>query len=161
MHELSISKVINAPKSRVWEELKDFGSIYKVHPMIETSPVTNGIPSGNGSERTCVMYNGGEIKEKVFDYHEGEKYSVEVIDPGPFPIETSLVTISVTEISANQTQVSFDMKFLPKYGAIGNAMAKLVMKKQFSSILMGVIDGLQTHIQTGQLVGKKGKLVAA
>lgn len=161
MHELSISKVIDAPKSRVWEELNDFGSIYKVHPMIETSPITNGISSGDGAQRTCVMYNGGEIKERVFDHFEGQKYSVEVIDPGPFPIEKSFVTISVTEISLNQTRVGFDMRFQPKYGAIGNAMAKLVMKKQFTSILTGVIDGLETHIKTGQIVGKKGKLEAA
>lgn len=161
MHHVVVKKEIQASKDRVWNEIKSFGNIYKIHPMIETSPITNGIESGDGAERTCVMYNGGEIKERVFDYVEGEKYSVEILDPGPFPLETSLVVISVSESSKGKTVLSFDLKFKPKYGAIGTIMAKMVMKNQFANILEDVINGLETHINTGQLIGKKGALIAA
>lgn len=161
MHNLIVKKVVNASAERVWSEIKDFGSIYKVHPLIEKSPITNGIHSGNGAERTCIMYSGGEIKEKVFDYVEGEKYSVEVIDSGPFPIEKSLVEISVTEAEKGTSILSFNMNFQPKFGVIGTLMAKTVMKKQFEKILTDVITGLETHIKTGKLIGKKGVLIAA
>lgn len=161
MHNLIVKKIIDAPKKRVWEEIKDFGSIYKIHPMIEKSPITNGIESGNGAERTCVMYNGGEIKERVFDYKEGDRYSVEVIDPGPFPIAKSTVVISVSDARNGKSILAFDMHFKPKFGLLGTIMAKLIMKNQFTSILDSVINGMETHIKTGKLVGKKGQLIAA
>ncbi|RNC83287.1 MAG: SRPBCC family protein [Balneola sp.] len=161
MHELTVSKTIDAPKTQVWDIIKDFGSIYKIHPLIESSPITNGTPYGDGAERTCVMYNGGEIRERVFDYIEGEKYTVEVYDPGPFPIEKSLVTISVSEAKDQKSTLIFDMKFKPKFGVVGKVMASVVMKKQFENILTQVADGLNTHLKTGKLIGKKGVLVAA
>lgn len=161
MHELIVSRTYDAPKSRVWDFIKDFGSIHKIHPLIESSPITNGTPYGNGAERTCVMYNGGEIKERVYDYQEGEKYSVEVYDAGPFPIKKSLVTISVNEGKAQKTTLTFHMRFEPKFGVVGKVMASLVMKRQFESILSGVLEGLDTHLKTGQLIGEKGVLVAA
>ncbi|GAB5410264.1 MAG: hypothetical protein BalsKO_26290 [Balneolaceae bacterium] len=161
MHNLIVKKTINASVEQVWSEIKDFGGIHKVHPLIEKSPVTNGIEFGNGAERTCIMYSGGEIKERVFDYVEGEKYSVEVIDPGPFPIEKSFVEISIADAGKGNSSLSFNMKFQPKFGVIGTLMAKTVMKKQFEKILGDVITGLETHIKTGKLIGKKGVLIAA
>jgi hypothetical protein len=48
------------------------------------------------------------------------------------------------------------MDFQPKYGPLGWLMAQMIMKKQFANTLNRVLEGLDTHLQTGKIIGKNG-----
>lgn len=160
MHTVHVIKTIDVPFERAWAALDDFGGIANFHPRVESSPITNGIASGQGATRACHFYNGDSITETITDYRPEHGYTVELVDMGPFPLKHAVANLDAEPVGANKTKVSFKMQFVPKFGPVGWVMAKLMMKPQFEKILGQVIDGLGQHVRTGHVVGEKGVLVA-
>ncbi|MCU4719645.1 hypothetical protein [Halapricum hydrolyticum] len=59
-------------------------------------------------------------------------------------------------IDENSTEVTFTMSFVPKYGPVGWLMAELMMKSQFRDTEEDILAGLDTHLQTGEVVDQDG-----
>lgn len=156
MHTVTVNKTIDVPAQDVWEALDDFGGIYRFHPLIETSPIVNDVPRGEGAKRECTFYSGGSIKERITDYEPGRSYTVDIYDNGPFPLKQSVSTITIEHAGSGRTDVDWKLDFEPKYGPAGDLMAYTVMKRQFRSILDSLIDSLEEYLRTGKLVGGKG-----
>ena len=161
MYTINVTRVIDVPIADAWDAIADFGGIYKFHPLVESSPVTNGVHSGNGAERTCHFKGGNAVNERVRDYEEGVGYNVDITDAGSFPLKKASARLEVQPADGDRTEMSFTMHFTPKFGPLGWLMGKTVMKAQFGSILTTVIEGLETHHKTGMVVGPKGQLLAA
>ena len=53
------------------------------------------------------------------------------------------------------------MNFRPKFGPLGWFMGKTVMAGQFRKVLGSVLEGLETHLQTGEIVSRKPRPTAA
>ena len=47
---LRIEADLRVPGRDVWHVLNDFGGHYRFNPLIELSPITNGIESGLGTD---------------------------------------------------------------------------------------------------------------
>lgn len=156
MHHVSVSHKINAPAPKVWDALDKFSEVYMYHPFVKHSESLNRQDSGLGAERSCHFEDGNKIKERIITYEKGENYQVEIYDPGKFPLKKAIALLEVKAEGNQKSKVSFKMSFQPKYGPAGWLMAKLMMKKQFASILKKVLQGLDTHLQTGGIVGKNG-----
>ncbi len=161
MHTVATTRLVRAPRDKVWEALDDFGNVANFHPLVEASAITNGISSGEGAERECHFYNGGSIAERVIEYVPNEYYKVAIIDTGPFPVKSSVAQLKVQMHDDRSTLVSLEMKFEPKFGPIGWVMAKLLMKPQFKGLFNKLLKGLDDHLETGQIVGKDGVLQPA
>ena len=156
MHQVSVNHKINAPTPKVWNVLDKFSEVYMYHPFVKHSESLNQLTSGLGAERTCHFEDGNKIKERIIAYEKGNSYHVEIYDPGNFPLRKAIALIEVRPEGQQQSTVTFNMSFQPKYGPAGWLMAKLIMKKQFESILKHVLKGLDTHLQTGGVVGRNG-----
>ncbi len=161
MHHVHVDRVIDRPADAVWAILDDFGSVSRYHPLVETSPITNGIGSGLGAERVCHFDNGDSIREKITAYEPDRGYEVEIVDPGKFPLKRAVARLSVEPLDETRSRVGFDMSFKPKFGPLGWLMGKAVMVGQFSKILGRVLEGLETHLQTGEVVSRKPRPTAA
>jgi hypothetical protein len=156
MFQVEVNHKINAPAEKVWQTIDKFGQVYTYHPLVKHSKSINDLPTGQGAERTCHFEDGNIIKERIINYEDNKKYQVEIYDPGKFPLQKAIGTLEVRSDDKARSNVTFIMDFQPKFGPIGWLMAHMVMKKQFSKILSKVLQGLDTHIQTGQIVGKSG-----
>ena len=128
---------------------------------VETSPIANGIASGLGAERVCHFDNGDRIRERVTAHEAGKEYTVEIVDPGQFPLKSAVARISLSPVGGDRSRVRFEMSFEPKYGPVGWLMAATVMQSQFKRILAGVLEGLETHALTGEIVSRERTLAAA
>jgi hypothetical protein len=159
MHNVHVNHKINSNPKKIWEVLDKFGGISAYHPLVKTSPIANGVESGLGAERVCHFEDGNSIKERIVEYDAGKSYKVSIIDAGAFPLNEAIATLSVKPISNNESNVSFDMNFKPKFGPMGWLMAKLMMEGQFKKTLSSVLQGLEDHIRTGKVVGKNGVLL--
>lgn len=146
MHRASVSKNMQVTPEQAWDALNDFGGIHKYHPLVNTSPIINGKSSGLGAERVCNFHDGNAIKERIVDYTENQGYSVDIIDPGKFPLKSAVAHITITPASDHTTDINFAMEFQPKFGPIGWAMGKLIMEKQFEKILGNVVDNMEAVI---------------
>lgn len=161
MHKVVVQRQIEVPLAQAWRILDDFGGVYRYHPIVEKSPIDNGIGSGLGAERICHFDNGDQIKERVVEYESGQEYTVDIIDPGKFPIKTARGRLSLDSIDEDRSRVTFEMSFEPKYGPLGWLMGATVMQTQFRKILGQVLEGLETHAKTGEVVGRRQLLAAA
>ena len=156
MHTTTVRRTFEVSADRVWAAFDDFGGIHKFHPMIESSPLTGGQAKGLGCERACHLYGGGVLKERVTHYEAGRRMTVQITDAGPFPIRHAVADIEVVPDGPRASSVTFTMAFEPKFGALGWLMAKVIMVRQFRRLVEQVLDGLATHLDTGQRIGAKG-----
>ena len=161
MHEVNVDRVIDIGADEAWAILDDFGGIYHFHPLVERSPIKNGIGSGLGAERVCHFDDGSQITEEIIDYDAGTSYEVEITDPGNFPLVTAIARLAVEPLTDTKSRVSFKMAFKPKFGPIGWLMGKTVMTRQFRKILGSVLAGLEHHAKTGEVVSRKPRPAVA
>ena len=161
MHQVTVTHKFNAPAPKVWSVLDRFSEVYMYHPFVKHSESLNQQDSGLGAERTCHFEDGNKIKERIIAYEKGKSYHVEIYEPGNFPLHKAIALLEVKPEGHDKSTVIFNMSFQPKYGPAGWLMAKMIMKKQFASILKQVLQGLETHLQTGGIVGKNGAVLKA
>jgi hypothetical protein len=155
MHEVQVTRTIGIPADEAWKILDDFGGVYQYHPEVDHSPVTNGVTSGLGAERVCHFDNGGKITERITGYEPGRGFTVEITDPGTFPLHRAVAHFRVETDGAERSSVHCTMRFQPKFGPVGWLMGKTVMRAQFRKILTSVLAGLETHAKTGDVVSRK------
>ena len=160
MHHVQVNRVIDRPADAVWAILDDFGGVYRFHPLVEKSPITNGISSGLGAQRVCHFDDGNAIREKIVAYEPGRELEVEIVDPGKFPLRRAVGRFSVEPLDNARSRVDLNMAFQPKFGPLGWLMAKTVMVPQFRKVLGHVLEGLETHLLTGEIVSRKPRPAA-
>ena len=162
MHSLFVQKEINAPLHRTWPLLDNFADTYVYHPIVEKSEAVNGIKKGLGARRQCTMYDGNAVQEEIVKHSEHHhRYQVRVVDHGPFPMKHMELWVEVEPRGEQRCAVTYRGGFVPKYGVLGWLMAKIMMKPMFSKMLSQLIDGVETHLRTGKVVGKGGKVSEA
>lgn len=156
MHTVSVTRTIDTPVATVWNTIDDFGNVYRFHPDLEHSESINDAVTGEGAQRQCDFYDGGTIREEVIESVPEQRQVTNVFDLGSFPLKEMVGTFDLEPIDENSTEVTFTMAFVPKYGPVGWLMTKVMMKSQFRDIAEGIIGGLDTHLQTGDVVGQNG-----
>jgi carbon monoxide dehydrogenase subunit G len=162
MHQVTITREVPFPVEKVWPVINDFENIYVFHPNVEKSISLNGQSCGLGAERECQFYDGTAVQERVVSHDAANKtYRVEITDPGPFPTNKMTADITVQETTPGKSRVTFDMAFQVKYGPVGWVMGAVMMKPKMDTIISSVLAGLETHIETGRIVGKGGELGAS
>lgn len=161
MHKVVVERELKVPVHKAWEILDDFGGVYRYHPMVEKSPIDNGIDAGLGAERISHFDNGDRIKERITGYEAGQEYTVEIVDPGRFPLQAAHARLSLRSVNEDRSRVRFEMSFQPKYGPLGWLMGATVMQTRFRKALAEILAGLETHARTGKLVDRELGLAMA
>ncbi|MEN8375401.1 MAG: SRPBCC family protein [Gemmatimonadota bacterium] len=161
MHEVVVSRTVSVTADRAWEALDNFGSVADFNPDVAMSAITNDVARGNGAERVCSFYSGGQVRERVVRYVAGEELDVQIVDAGPFPLTFALATMRVRPAGEARANVEMRLRFKPKFGVLGWLMGKLMMEGQFRKALGGMLKGLEDHVQTGRRVGRRGVLLEA
>jgi uncharacterized protein YndB with AHSA1/START domain len=160
MSQLTVTKTINAPIDTVWPALADFGGIHRFHPGVKNSYLLNDKEGGVGAQRVCEFYDGNSITEEVSGWEDGCHMTVD-ITKGSLPIRDAAGTIEVTANGEGTTRIDFTVRYEPKFGPLGKVMDVVMMRPNFRKLLGQVIDGLETHVQTGALIGKDGEPITA
>ena len=161
MFDVKADRVIDASPEETWKILDDFGGIYRFHPLVERSPLVNGQKTGVGAQRVCHFDDGNSITEEIVEYQAGRGYTVEIIDPGKFPLTKSFGTLALEPAGSGKTKVTFQIRFTPKFGLLGRLMGRAVMVPQFRKIMASVLAGLETHARTGATISRKPLPAAA
>jgi carbon monoxide dehydrogenase subunit G len=93
---------IDAPADAVWAEIKNFDSLAKWHPAVETSPADKG--NAEGSVREVKIKGGGALTETLERYNEaGKSYTYRAKDGGALPVTNYTSTITVSGEGATST----------------------------------------------------------
>ena len=152
MHTVSVRKAIDASFDEVWAVLDDFGGVSKYNPNVETSKIVDGPDTGLGATRECVFHDGGRVEEEIVAYESGSGYTVDFIDVGDMPLKQNVVELTVESLDEDRTAVTMTATFTPKFGPLGWLLAKAMMESKFRETFENVLDGLESHVLTGQPV---------
>ena len=156
MHTVSATRTIDTPVATVWNAIDDFGNVYRFHPGVEHSERINDVATGEGAQRQCDFYDGGVIREEIVERVPERRLAQNVFDLGSLPLKEMVGVLDLEPIDENSTEVTMTMSFVPKYGPVGWLMATLMMKNQLRTLCEDILAGLDTHLQTGEIVGPDG-----
>ncbi len=155
MQSIEIVKQLSFDADSVWQKWDDISGIYKFHPLIKSSPISGEKQNGLGTKRICYFNDGNELIEKVIKYNAEQRSMSLSIEADFMPIKNASADILVTSIGDTKTQVEFTMNFDAKFGVLGLILAKLVMKPKMKGMLNQLLDGLDSHLASGEVVGAR------
>ena len=129
---------INGSADKIWKILSSFDKV-ETYQSLSTQTELDG--QGVGSQRTvtAMMPDGNTIKlvEKLDYLNDDEKtMKISIVD-GPLPLNDAVVTIKVSALEDNKTELEFDSIFDPKPGA------EEELKKGFQFVFQDSAKGLE------------------
>ena len=132
---------------------------YKFNPGVSKSYSTSAANEGVGATRHCDLLPAGSVEERIIEWHEGRDYVIEIYKgKGAPPFKTAVAHLKVKSDGNNGTKVSMQMKYRLKFGPIGGLMDWLLVKKQFSKAVPGILAGLKHYAETGEMVDSNVRL---
>ncbi len=151
------STIVDAPQDKVWGTLADLGSIYKWNPGVTHSHSTSDETQGEGATRHCDLDDKNYLKERAFDWREGESFKIDVTE-STMPLESNIVTFQIAPTGdaapdGAGTRVSVTADYKLKFGIIGALMDVLFAKRQMQQAFDDMMAGLKHHIETGEEIG--------
>ena len=148
MGSFATSVRIEAPKERVWEVLSDLGSIYKWNPGITHSFTTSDVATGENAMRQCDLPDGGFLRERAFNWSEGECFTIEIYETS-LPLKESFVDFRATP-EGEATVVNLKMDYKLKFGPIGALMDAAFAGRQARNGMADMLAGLKDYVETGK-----------
>jgi uncharacterized protein YndB with AHSA1/START domain len=156
MSTIVVSRVLPFAVKKVWEVLADFGGIHRFHAGLESSPINPGTPdTGKGSERTCHLYDGNHIQERVTEFVEEERLGIDIFETS-MPLRSGSGVMELRSVDGG-CEVVMTMTYVVKFGLIGRAMDAMMMKRMMTKSLGALLAGLGEHIATGKNIEKGWK----
>ena len=105
---------INAPADRVWATVKNFDSLDKWHPALESDKIVSGKNNEVGAERLLTLKGGGTIKEKLLAF-DAKKHSFKYsILEGVLPVSDYTSTVTVKSMGKDKSTVTWSGSFKRK-----------------------------------------------
>lgn len=155
MSHAEFTRKMNVPAKRVWDAINDHGGVHKFHPYVETSPLLSANNSGLGAKRRCEFYDKTSVVEEVIGWEDGTSLTV-VLSEGSMPFSRAEATLRVVPAAENTSHASIEMDYDVKYGPIGWLMNKLIIRRKMEGLFATVLEGLEHHGKTGELIGQNG-----
>ena len=154
MAKISLTKTVQVPVETAWRLLaQDFVNVYRFHPSVAKSyAVGNTQPVGVGTERVCQLYDGNEARERIIRFEENSKLGISIVESS-LPLESMEILVTFQPRGSNQTEINLQADFQAR------GLMKLmhpVMKSKFRKLLGGLMESMEHHAITGQLIGKGG-----
>ena len=148
MGSFATSVRIDAPKDRVWEVLSDLGSIYKWNPGIAHSFTTSDEATGDNAMRQCDLPDGGFLRERAFNWSDGEGFTIEVYETS-LPLKESFVDFRATP-EGEGTVVKLKMDYKLKFGPVGALLDAVFAGRQARNGMEELLSGLKDYVETGK-----------
>ena len=137
----------------VWPHLADFSGIARFHPFVETADQLSEQNEGVSDSRRCNFYDGKNVVERVIEWQPGRCMKIELSEIS-MPIKRAVAEMSVAPRGDGQSEVTISMNLVPKFGLLGALMGVLMMKPMMHKIFAQILQGLEHHARTGELVGQ-------
>lgn len=103
---------IAAPPEKVWDAVKDFGSLASWNPLVESSEARGGNEAGG--ERDVVLKSGGKLVDSLDEYDaENKSYSYRLGTPDikAFPVSFYSATLAVKPGADGGSEVEWNGRF--------------------------------------------------
>lgn len=154
-HHIETTIRVKVPANKVWDILKDFGSVERTSASVESSPILGDIQSGIGTKRKLNFYDNTSVVEEITEYSEGSSFKMELSEFS-MPMKHIVAELKVNPMDKDSCEVSMSMDFVVKAGPFGWLLGLLVLRPVLTNkVLKSELLGLAYHAATGEIVGHK------
>lgn len=157
MSEVTVSQTIHSPLQAAWATFaEDFGGIYKFNPRVKHSPLTSSITSGLGAGRRCEFHDNSTLNEKIVGWESEKEVRIQMTGAS-MPLKDIEAIVRFQAIDDNSCALDFTISYTPKFGPLGWVMDRVIVRMMMRKIIKEMLDGLDRHLTTGEIVDLPGK----
>lgn len=136
MSEIRVEEEIEAAPEKIWELVREFGSIKKWNDGIDSVEVEG---TGVGAIRSIKM-GGVEIQERLEHLDDtGRSFSYSIVG-GPVPVENYLASMTIADAGPGRSKVTWQGSFDPK------GVSEEDCQKLFQGVYQGGLAALRKAI---------------
>lgn len=153
MAKVTVTRTVKAPLDQVWASWDDYGNIFRFNPNLQSSHLLPGSQStGLGAKRQCDLADGKNyIRERIIGYDDQKEMVIDIYE-GTMPLRSAVAAFSFRSTGQNETLVTMEMTFKPKFGLLGALMVPM-MKMKFRQMLQALLDANAAYVEDGKTVG--------
>lgn len=146
-HQVQKSLVIPASIEAAWTAISRMGAVADWHPNVAQADVLTDHDVGVGASRRLEFHGGGGAVETVTEQSEREFVQMSMTE---VPLmQDAVITISVAQASATETEVTFCVVYGVQYGPFGWMVNTLMMKRMLGKTFDTALGGLSSHLTGG------------
>lgn len=143
MTTFETSRVVAAPRARVWDVISDVAGLAAYAPNLSASELVDG--SGEGMRRRCYNNAGDGWSETCTLWEPDHRYTMEVdTSDYPYPLRAMRGTWAV-EDDTRGTRISLRYEYELKYGVVGRALGVL-MRPVFARTCRKMLDNYEAAL---------------
>jgi len=146
MRSINVSKRIPTAPKDVWAILADFPNIATWNTGVSKSFATSDSTGGVGAQRHCDLAPFGELEETVKEWDDERRMVVSIDSAKNLPIAKGEVTFDLNSTN-NATEVSVNYAYKPKFGLLGQILARLALDRQLVKGFNGFLKDLDAASQ--------------
>lgn len=105
---------INAPASKVWAKVANFGDLGAFHPAVAKTEIQSGTNNTVGAVRLLTLQDGGTVNETLTAYNAEKMTFSYVINESVLPVSHYSANMQVKPMGAAKTEVVWTAKFKRK-----------------------------------------------
>lgn len=133
-----LKKIVPLPRTRIFEELCNFGGIKELLPDMLVSCHSEG--TGAGATRTVVFESGGSASERIDLAYDNTLFVYSLIDnkaPDLLPFSAYVAVVELKEHQEGATQVTWSSNWTPS-----SPDKEAELNKTLESIYVAVLDNM-------------------
>ena len=144
------TRIVNGSADRTWAAISQMRSVQDWHPNVAKVTILSEHDSGVGASRRVEFHDGNDAVETVTAQRELDFVTMAMTEAQM--MKDAVVTISMTERTADTTEVTFGIDYKMMYGPFGALLGALMIKRVLTNVFGLALDGLSYHLRTGEVV---------
>ena len=133
---VTVNRETSLPAAALWAVLSDLPALPEWAPGIDGAEVTTEFSEGVGVVREVTTAQFGKIIHNVTVWDENKEFAYQTADSGPF--SQTLTTYSLSEADDGTAEVTVQLVFEVKPGAIAPEQAEMVLSKGLTATLQAL-----------------------
>ncbi len=139
---------ISAPPERVWSVLAQLDALHDYDPSVRRSALLEGPRSGLGASRQCDLRPGGWFRERVTEWEREVALAFRLFEC-TLPVKALSYRYRLVE-EGDETVVHERMEYALKFGPLGKALDRLVMRRKWSAGINASLSALKRRVEHGR-----------
>lgn len=137
--------VIEGSASRVWNALSKLDALHDYDPGVESVSMLEGVRTGIGAGRRCVLREGGWFEERITEWDGHHVLAFELV-ACVLPVRSLRHRYVLTD-DGPRTRVEQTMDYRLKYGPLGAALDALFVRRKWDAGIKAFLVGLKKHVE--------------
>lgn len=145
--------VINVPREKAWEQLRDLSQAHNYVPGIIKTEITTAKKEGVGASRKVYQGETKNLDETVVEWNEGHGFLIKLHkgDTGSQPpFKEAFFRYRVDDAGNGQTALTTSLIFTMRWGWLGEFLHKRLLANVFRSVIRDVALSMKAYYESGE-----------